>query len=79
MRMGMRGRFQKRHGLSILAILFFLSLGSWNAAHSQEPVTVPGGKGHPKIESALLDLQQEYLIYGNGSSRPLRGDGAFNR
>ena len=62
------GRFQKRYGLAILVLLFF-SLNSWSVVHSQESIIVSGEKGHPKIESALFDLQQNYLLHGKEVSR----------
>jgi subtilisin family serine protease len=60
-------RFQKRYFLSILILLIF-SLLSWSVVHSQEIAAVTVEKGHPKIESALFDLQQKYLLHGKDLS-----------
>ncbi|OGP88515.1 MAG: hypothetical protein A2156_03575 [Deltaproteobacteria bacterium RBG_16_48_10] len=68
MRMGAE-KFQKSYFLSILVLLFF-SLISWTAVHSEEFSTIEGEKeGHPKIDSALFDLQRKYLLHGKGISQ----------
>ncbi len=63
-----RERFQKRYFLSIFILLIF-SLPSWTAVHSEEALSVTIEKGHPKIESALFDLQQKYLLHGKAVSK----------
>jgi len=62
------GRLQKNYFLSILILLIF-PLVSWTAAHSEGALSVTGDKGHPKIESALFDLQQKYLLHGKEVSQ----------
>ena len=61
------GRVEKRYFLSVLVLLIF-SLVSWTAVHSEEALSVAVEKGHPKIESALFDLQQKYLLHGKAVS-----------
>ncbi len=60
-------RFQKRYFLSIFILLIF-SLPSWTAVHSEEALSITVEKGHPRIESALFDLQQKYLLHGKAVS-----------
>jgi subtilisin family serine protease len=62
-------RYQERYFLSILILLFF-SLVSWTKVYSEEALYVKGEKeGHPKIDSALFDLQRGYLTHGKGISQ----------
>ncbi|HSB05555.1 MAG TPA: S8 family serine peptidase [Thermodesulfobacteriota bacterium] len=57
-------RVKKGYLISIL-ILFFFSFISWTAVHSEEAPFIKGEKeGHPKLESALFDLQREHLLHG---------------
>ena len=63
------GRLQRRFCLSLL-VLFFLPFVTWSGVQSQEAAVVSGEKGgHPKIESALLDLQKKHLFEGREGSR----------
>ena len=62
------GGLQKNYFLSIFILLIF-SLVSWGVVHSQEVTAVTAEKGHPKIESALFDLQQKYLLHGKENFR----------
>src|SRR4030042_4842343 len=58
------GRLQKGYFLSILILLFF-SFDLWTVVHSEEATLIKGGKdGHPRLESALFDLQRKHLLHG---------------
>ena len=62
------GRSQKKYFLSFLTVLV-VSLVSWSAVHSEEALSITKEKGHPKIESALFEMQQKYLLHGKEGSQ----------
>lgn len=64
----MRGaRRLERNNCNFL-IIWILVFFSWGFIHSGEVLAIDG-KGHPKLESALMDLQQKYLLGGRELSR----------
>lgn len=63
------GKTRERYVLSVLILLFF-SLLSWTAVHSEEAQSIREEKeGHPKIDSALFELQKRYLSGGKDISQ----------
>ncbi len=59
-----------RRGVAWLFVLFFFSFILVRGAQSEEARFLKEGKkGHPKIEGALVDLQEKFLNQGKAISQ----------
>ncbi len=63
------GRIKKGYLIATLILLFFFFI-SWTSGHSEEATMTNGEKeGHSKLDSALFDLQKQYLFHGGEASK----------